>query len=155
MVRGQGEGQPQRHRERQPQTSRFLSGIPVCPHRHLANHIAFVSGPTWDFLQEVCGCIQGSLSGIKESPTTSKAGLKTFCGPMYTLQKSPLPTPRGVPLNGDLSPSRKPTSPSPVSASSSSQGASAQKHPRVGFKRGQQFFKKMCCLKTDLNTRFS
>lgn len=98
MVRGQGEGQPQRHRERQPQTSRFLSGIPVCPHRHLASHIAFVSGPTWDFLQEVCGCIQGSISGIKESPTTSKAGLKIFRGPVYTLQKSPLPTPRGVPL---------------------------------------------------------
>lgn len=45
-------------------TSRFLSGIPACPHTHFESPIAFISGPAWDFLEEVCGCVQGSLSAI-------------------------------------------------------------------------------------------
>lgn len=97
--RGQGEGQPQRYRERQPQTSRFLSGIPVCPHRHLASHIAFVSGPPppGTFSRRCVGASKDPFLGLKESPTTSNAGLMIFRGPVDTVQKSPLPMPGGVP----------------------------------------------------------
>lgn len=49
------------------------------------------------FSRRCVGASKDPFLGLKESPTTSKAGLRIFRGPVYTVQKSPLPTPGRVP----------------------------------------------------------